>query len=58
MERLADITANDLVLHSIPAFVNDKKVSALGRAADGSIKLRDYGMLTIEPGRLFSFPAP
>lgn len=55
MEKLEDVTANDLALHEIPAFVNDKKVSAFGRSADGSIKLRDYGMLTIEPGRLFSF---
>ena len=57
MEKLDDVTASDLALHAIPAFVNDKKASAFGRAADGSIKLRDYGMLSIEPGRMFSFPS-
>lgn len=57
MEKLTDVTFSDLALHHVPAFVNDKKVSAFGRAADGAIKLRDYGMLTIGSGPLFCFPA-
>lgn len=57
MEHLEDVDPQHLSGLEIPWFVNDKKTSALGRARDGSIKLRDYGMLAIDPGVLFRFPA-
>jgi hypothetical protein len=48
MERLDDITVADYPLvPAVPDWLNDRKPSAFGKAADGTIKVCDYGMLEL-----------
>jgi hypothetical protein len=49
MERLDNITPSDWVsVPSVPVWLNDKKPSAFGKAADGTIKVRDYALVDLD----------
>ena len=48
MERLDTIDPPDLPqLPHVPQWFTDRKPSAFGRAANGTIKIRDYGMIKL-----------
>ena len=52
MERLDDLKPNDKENPvSCPSWVTDRKPSAFGLSANGQIKLRDYGQVTLPSGR-------
>ncbi|MGX7345455.1 hypothetical protein ACWM9A_06135 [Acetobacter pasteurianus] len=47
MEKLDDLTEQQVAKRLCPPWVTDKKLSAFGSNKVGEIKLRDYGQLTL-----------
>lgn len=49
MERLDNITKSDWAsVPNIPLWLNDKKPSVFGKAANGAIKVRDYALVNLD----------
>jgi hypothetical protein len=55
MERLTRVSYDDLIGSQFPDFLSDRKSENFGRAASGDIKVLDYALPNLQPGRLFTF---